>query len=88
LRRPRRRDLAAVADWAIAFMIADDGALGPLCRQEWLGMNPTTPIILSGINAPRMPGFFKTRARAFEGFPHDADAPLPEWRAMLGKAAA
>jgi ribulose-bisphosphate carboxylase large chain len=126
------------ADRAIAFMIADDSAPGPFYRQEWLGMNPTTPIISGGMNALRMPGFFKNLghsnlimtagggafghndgpaagakslrqaeqcwkagadplefarehrefARAFESFPHDADALFPGWRAKLGKAAA
>ena len=126
------------ADRAIAFMIADDSAPGPFYRQPWLGMNPTTPIISGGMNALRMPGFFKNLghsnlimtagggafghvdgaaagakslrqaeqcwkagadpvdfatqhrefARAFESFPHDADALFPGWRAKLGKAAA
>ena len=126
------------ADKAIAYMITEDSADGPFYHQEWLGMNPTTPIISGGMNALRMPGFFanlghsnlimtagggafghidggaagalslrqaeqcwrsgadpvefakehREFARAFESFPHDADALFPGWRAKLGKAAA
>ena len=47
------------ADKMMAFMITDDSADGPYFHQEWLGMNPTTPIISGGMNALRMPGFFK-----------------------------
>ena len=39
-------------------MITDDSAPGPYFHQDWAGMNPTTPIISSGMNALRMPGFF------------------------------
>ena len=46
------------ADRNIAHMITDDSAEGPYYRQEWLGFNPTTPIISGGMNALRMPGFF------------------------------
>ncbi len=46
------------ADKMMAFMISDDSADGPYFHQEWLGMNPTTPIISGGMNALRMPGFF------------------------------
>ncbi len=46
------------ADKAMAFMIMDDSADGPFYHQEWLGMNPTTPIISGGMNALRIPGFF------------------------------
>ena len=46
------------SDKAIAYMISDDAADGPYFHQEWLGMNPTTPIISGGMNALRMPGFF------------------------------
>ncbi len=45
-------------DRIIAHMITDDSAEGPYYRQEWLGFNPTTPIISGGMNALRMPGFF------------------------------
>lgn len=46
------------ADKLMAYMITDDAADGPFFHQEWLGMNPTTPIISGGMNALRMPGFF------------------------------
>ena len=46
------------ADRAMAYMITEDSADGPYFHQEWLGMNPTTPIISGGMNALRMPGFF------------------------------
>ena len=46
------------SDRLMAFMISDDSADGPFFHQEWLGMNPTTPIISGGMNALRMPGFF------------------------------
>ncbi|MDP4034444.1 MAG: ribulose-bisphosphate carboxylase [Pseudorhodobacter sp.] len=47
------------ADKLMAYMITDDSAMGPYFHQEWAGMNPTTPIISGGMNALRMPGFFK-----------------------------
>ncbi len=47
------------ADKNIAHMIEQDVAEGPFYKQEWLGMNPTTPIISGGMNAIRIPGFFK-----------------------------
>ncbi len=46
------------SDRASAFMITQDSADGPYFHQEWLGLNPTTPIISGGMNALRMPGFF------------------------------
>ncbi len=46
------------SDTMIAHMITEDSADGPFYHQEWLGMNPTTPIISGGMNALRMPGFF------------------------------
>jgi len=46
-------------DTVIAHMITEDSVTGPYFHQEWLGMNPTTPIISGGMNALRMPGFFK-----------------------------
>ncbi len=46
------------ADRNIAFMLTEDKAQGPYYEQDWLGMNPTTPIISGGMNALRMPGFF------------------------------
>jgi ribulose-bisphosphate carboxylase large chain len=45
-------------DRNIAHMITQDSADGPYYHQEWLGMDPTTPIISGGMNALRMPGFF------------------------------
>jgi len=47
------------ADKLMAYMITDDSAPGPYFHQDWNGMNPTTPIISGGMNALRMPGFFK-----------------------------
>ncbi len=47
------------ADKLMAYMICDDSADGPYYHQEWEGMQPTTPIISGGMNALRMPGFFK-----------------------------
>ena len=47
------------ADRNIAHMIEQDIAKGPYYKQQWLGMNPTTPIISGGMNAIRAPGFFK-----------------------------
>jgi len=46
-------------DKIVAHMITEDSVDGPYYHQEWLGMNPTTPIISGGMNALRMPGFFK-----------------------------
>lgn len=46
-------------DTIIAHMITEDSVDGPYFHQEWLGMNPTTPIISGGMNALRMPGFFE-----------------------------
>ncbi len=46
------------SDREIAYMITEDSAQGPFYHQEWLGMNPTTPIVSGGMNALRMPGFF------------------------------
>jgi ribulose-bisphosphate carboxylase large chain len=45
-------------DRIIAHQIVQDSVDGPYYHQEWLGMNPTTPIISGGMNALRMPGFF------------------------------
>ncbi|MGO9173719.1 MAG: ribulose-bisphosphate carboxylase [Rhodomicrobium sp.] len=46
-------------DRNIAHMLTQDSADGPYYHQEWLGLNPTTPIISGGMNALRMPGFFE-----------------------------
>ena len=46
-------------DTDMAYMIQRDSADGPFYHQEWDGMKPTTPIISGGMNALRMPGFFK-----------------------------
>jgi len=46
-------------DTDMAYMIQQDSADGPFYHQEWLGMNPTTPIISGGMNALRIPGFFE-----------------------------
>ena len=46
-------------DRIIASMLTEERAEGPYYRQDWLGMNPVTPIISGGMNALRMPGFFE-----------------------------
>lgn len=45
-------------DKAIAFMLEQDQAQGPIYPQCWYGMKATTPIISGGMNALRLPGFF------------------------------
>jgi len=45
-------------DKNIARMIEQNIAEGPYYQQDWLGFNPTTPIISGGMNAIRVPGFF------------------------------
>jgi ribulose-bisphosphate carboxylase large chain len=40
-------------------MIERDECQGPVYFQKWYGMKPTTPIISGGMNALRLPGFFK-----------------------------
>lgn len=47
------------SDRDIAYMITEDSAEGPYFKQDWYGMNPTTPIVSGGMNALRMPGFFQ-----------------------------
>jgi ribulose-bisphosphate carboxylase large chain len=46
-------------DRIIAYMIERDACEGPVYYQEWYGMKATTPIISGGMNALRLPGFFK-----------------------------
>jgi len=46
-------------DKVIAYMIERDECQGPVYYQKWYGMKPTTPIISGGMNALRLPGFFK-----------------------------
>ena len=46
-------------DRQIAYMIERDECQGPVYFQKWYGMKPTTPIISGGMNALRLPGFFK-----------------------------
>lgn len=46
-------------DRAIACIIERDSYTGPVYHQEWYGMKPTTPIISGGMNALRLPGFFR-----------------------------
>ena len=46
-------------DRIIAYMIERDECQGPVYFQKWYGMKPTTPIISGGMNALRLPGFFK-----------------------------
>lgn len=52
------------SDRAIAYMLEQDVADGPYFRQEWQGMKATTPIISGGMNAVRLPGFFKNLGHA------------------------
>lgn len=52
------------ADRAIAYMLERDAADGPYFRQEWQGIKATTPIISGGMNAVRLPGFFKNLGHA------------------------
>ncbi|HJW25387.1 MAG TPA: ribulose-bisphosphate carboxylase [Rhodocyclaceae bacterium] len=52
------------ADRAIAYMLERDAADGPYYRQEWQGIKATTPIISGGMNAVRLPGFFKNLGHA------------------------
>lgn len=52
------------SDRAIAYMMEQDIADGPYYRQEWQGMKATTPIISGGMNAVRLPGFFKNLSHA------------------------
>lgn len=47
------------SDKQIAHMITENVAQGPAFEQDWQGMRPTTPIISGGMNALRIPGFFK-----------------------------
>ena len=51
-------------DRIIAYMIERDSYDGPIYHQEWQGMKPTTPIISGGMNALRLPGFFKNLGHA------------------------
>ncbi len=51
-------------DRNIAYMVERDAAEGPIYYQEWDGMKPTTPIISGGMNALRLPGFFKNLGHA------------------------
>ncbi|MBK1718157.1 ribulose-bisphosphate carboxylase [Thiocystis violacea] len=46
-------------DRIIAYMIERDECEGPVYFQKWYGMKPTAPIISGGMNALRLPGFFK-----------------------------
>jgi ribulose-bisphosphate carboxylase large chain len=47
------------SDKLISFMLDDDVAQGPYFKQEWHGMKATSSIISGGMNALRLPGFFK-----------------------------
>jgi ribulose-bisphosphate carboxylase large chain len=47
------------SDRIMAFMLTDNEAPGTYFHQKWHGMKPTTPIISGGMNALRIPGFFK-----------------------------
>jgi len=46
-------------DKAIAYMLEQNEAQGPIYHQNWYGMKSTTPIISGGMNALRLPGFFE-----------------------------
>jgi ribulose-bisphosphate carboxylase large chain len=46
-------------DTILAYMIERDACQGPVYFQEWYGMKPTAPIVSGGMNALRLPGFFK-----------------------------
>lgn len=46
-------------DTILAYMIERDECQGPVYYQEWYGMKPTAPIVSGGMNALRLPGFFK-----------------------------
>ena len=46
-------------DKVIAYMIERDECQGPVYYQNWHGMKATTPIISGGMNALRMPAFFR-----------------------------
>jgi ribulose-bisphosphate carboxylase large chain len=43
----------------LAYMLERDECQGPYFYQKWYGMKATTPIISGGMNALRLPGFFK-----------------------------
>ena len=49
----------AADDRVIAYMIERDECQGPVYFQKWDGIRPTTPIISGGMNALRLPGFFR-----------------------------
>ncbi len=49
----------AADDRVIAYMIERDECQGPVYFQKWYGIRPTTPIISGGMNALRLPGFFR-----------------------------
>jgi ribulose-bisphosphate carboxylase large chain len=42
-----------------AYMIERDECQGPIYFQKWYGMKPTAPIVSGGMNALRLPGFFR-----------------------------
>jgi ribulose-bisphosphate carboxylase large chain len=42
-----------------AYMIEREACQGPVYFQEWYGMKPTAPIVSGGMNALRLPGFFR-----------------------------
>ncbi len=52
------------SDRAIAYMMEREVADGPYFRQEWRGMKGNTPIVSGGMNAVRLPGFFKNLGHA------------------------
>lgn len=47
------------SDKIMAFMLEEQEAQGPVFHQKWHGMKATTPMISGGMNALRLPGFFK-----------------------------
>ena len=46
-------------DKIIAYMIERDECQGPVYFQQWFGVKATAPIVSGGMNALRLPGFFK-----------------------------
>ena len=62
------------SDKNIAYMLQDE-AVGPFYRQEWQGMEETSPIISGGMDALRLPAFFENLGYSNEIFldPKDKD---------------
>ena len=52
------------SDKIMAFMLEEEEAQGPVFFQKWYGMKATVPMISGGMNALRLPGFFKNLGHA------------------------